>query len=81
MKKKLEDRLEDHMMQIEGLDDCIIGIAERCDSPNLLAYDAKKIFQKLVNGGMTEKEAVDFYLEKISGVNVGEGTPIFIHKI
>jgi hypothetical protein len=81
MKSKLEDHLEDHMMQIEGFDDCIIGIAERCGSPNLIAYDAKKIFKKLMKSGMTEDEAVDFYLEKISGAYVGEGTPVFIHKI
>lgn len=69
------------MMITDGFDDCIVGLAERCGSSNVLAYDAKKIFKKLVKQGMTEDEAVEHFYFNISGAYVGEGTPVFIHKI
>jgi hypothetical protein len=81
MKAAIKEHLEPSMMVIEGFDDCIIGIAERGGSSNVLAYDAKKIFKKLVKQGMPEDEAVDHFLTRISGVNVGEGTPVIIHKL
>ena len=80
MRAELEEQLEPHMMTADGFEDCIIGIAERCGSPNLIAYDAKKIWKKLVKQGMTEEEAVEYFYFNISGAYVGEGTPIFIHK-
>lgn len=46
MKAELEEQLEPHMMTADGFEDCIIGIAERCGSPNLIAYDAKKNLEK-----------------------------------
>jgi hypothetical protein len=81
MRAAIKEQLEDHMMKADGFDDCIIGIAERCGSPNLVAYDAQKIFKKLVKQGMTEDEAVEYFYFNISGAYVGEGTPVFIHKL
>jgi hypothetical protein len=81
MKTSVEEALEDHMMLMDGFDDCIIGVAERNGQPNLLAYDAKKIFKKLVKQGMTEEEAVEYFYFNMAGAYVGEGTPTFIHKL
>jgi hypothetical protein len=57
MKLQLKEQLEDHMMVMDGYDNCIIGIAERCGSPNVLAYDVNKVIKQLVKDGMTEEEA------------------------
>jgi hypothetical protein len=81
MKAAIQERLEPHMMTLDGFDDCIIGLAERCGQDNLLAYDANKIFKKLVKQGMTEEEAVEYFYFNISGAYVGKGTPVFIHKL
>lgn len=81
MKASVKESLEPHMMTLDGFDDCILGIAERCGQPNLLAYDANKIWKKLVKQGMTEEEAVEYFYFNISGAYVGEGTPVFIHKL
>jgi len=81
MRAAIQEHLEPDMMIADGFDDCIIGLAERCGSNNVLAYDAKKIFKKLVKQGMTEDEAVEHFYFNISGAYVGEGTPVFIHRI
>lgn len=81
MKESIKEHLEDHMMVMDGYDDCIIGIAERCGQPNVLAYDTKKVFKKLVKQGMTEDEAIEFFYFNQAGAYVGEGTPIFIHRL
>jgi hypothetical protein len=81
MREAIQEQLEPHMMIADGFDDCIIGLAERCGSNIVLAYDAKKIFKKLVKQGMTDDEAVEHFYFNISGAYVGEGTPVFIHKI
>ena len=81
MRAAIKEQLEPKMMIADGFDDCIIGFAERCGQPNVLAYDANKIWKKLVKQGMTEDEAVEYFYFNISGAYVGEGTPVFIHKV
>jgi len=81
MKGTLKEHLEDHMMVMDGYDDCIIGIAERCSDQNILAYDVAKIIKKLIKQGMDEEEAWEWFSFNQVGAYVGEGTPIFIHKI
>lgn len=81
MRAAIKEQIEPGMMIAEGFDDCIFGFAERCGQPNVLAYDANKIWRKLVKQGMTEDEAVEYFYFNISGAYVGEGTPVFIHKV
>lgn len=81
MKPQLKEQLEDHMMVMDGYDNCILGIAERCGSPNVLAYDVNKVIKQLVKDGMSEEEAWEWFSYNQAGAYVGEGTPIFIHKI
>lgn len=81
MKAAIEEQLEDHMMIMDGYDSCIAGIAMRFGYPNVLAYDYEKVIRKLVKQGMTEEEAVEWFEFNMIGAYVGEGTPIFIHKL
>lgn len=78
MTPELEEQLEG-MMLATGYDDCILGIAERCGQPNVVAYDTRAIVRLLQLDGMTEDEAWEFFLFNISGAYVGEQTPIFIN--
>lgn len=81
MKATIEEQLEDHMMVMDGYDDCILGIAERCGDPNVLAYDTAKIIKKLMKEGMSYDEAWEWFSFNQVGAYVGEGTPVFIHKL
>lgn len=80
MTSELEEQLEG-MLLATGYDDCILGIAERCGQPNVVAYDAHKIARSLIKQGMSEEEAWEFFYFNISGAYVGELTPIYIHKL
>ena len=67
------------MMKVDGFDEAIIGIAQRCGSEDVLAYDAEKCVEILVEkDDMTQEEAMDYFLFNVSGAYVGEGTPIFV---
>ena len=67
------------MMKADGFDEAIIGIAQRCGSEDVLAYDAEKCLEILVEkDDMTQEEAMDYFSFNVSGAYVGEGTPIFV---
>ena len=67
------------MMKVDGFDEAIIGIAQRCGSEDVLAYDAEKCVEILVEkDDMTQEEAMDYFLFNVYGAYVGEGTPIFV---
>jgi hypothetical protein len=66
------------MLKMDGYDDCIMGIAVRCASENILAYGVDKILDKLMNQWMTYEDAYEYMEFNMMGAYVGERTPIFI---
>ena len=80
MKAELEEIIEgSDMLTVDGFDDCVIGVSERCGSGDVLAYDTLKMIRKMVKRDkMTEEEAQEFFSFNISGAYMGEGTPVFI---
>lgn len=63
---------------LDGLDDCIIGIAERFGFEPVLAYSVEKIIQLLMDrDGMDREEAQEFYEFNIFNLGV-EHSPVFI---
>jgi hypothetical protein len=74
--------IEEHnpeALKADGFDDAILGIASRCGSRDLLAYDVNKIINILVErDGMSYEEAQEFFEFNILGAYVGENTPTFI---
>ena len=67
------------IIRLSGLDDAVIGIATRKGQEEVLAYDAKKIIQILMNrDGMDSEEALEFFYYNIADAWMGEGTPVFI---
>jgi hypothetical protein len=70
--------LEEEMLNMDGYDDCIMGIGVRCGSENILAYDVDKVLKKLMSQDMTYEEAYEYMEFNMIGAYVGERTPIFI---
>jgi hypothetical protein len=65
------------LITADGFDDCIIGVAESCERPPVIAYDRNKIIRKL-SRDMSEEDALEYFYYNILGAHVGEQTPIFI---
>ena len=65
----------------DGLDDAIIGIAERLNLGPVVAYDIDKVINILIEThGMSEIDAIEYFNFNILGMWVGELTPVFIRK-
>ena len=72
---------ESEGLKMDGFDDCVIGVAERCARPPLLVYDREKIADSLMKDGLTYEEAQEHIDFNIAGAWVGEGTPLIITMI
>ena len=62
----------------EQFDDCIIGVATRCGMDNVVVYDQGKVIKALIEDGMSEEDAQEWYEFNILGSYVGENTPMFL---
>ena len=72
---------ESEGLQMDGFDDCIIGVAERCSKQPLLVYDREKIAESLMKDGITYEEAQEHIDFNMAGVWMGEGTPLIMTRI
>jgi hypothetical protein len=71
----------DKTLFADGFEDCIIGYFKRCGQPTVIAYDAEKCIDKLVEDGITREEAIEYFEFNVVGAWVGNGTPAFIYKV
>ena len=77
----LERILQDHpdselLRMSEGnFDAAIIGVDQ--DGERLI-YDSNSVVQVLINEGMDEEDAWDYFYYNIAGAYVGKNTPLFI---
>ena len=86
---RLDCQLADYLMNIEddivmadGLSDAFIGIGSVGPNGKTVAvYDSMKIIESLMQQGMSQEEALEFYEYNIAGAYVGEKTPFFMVKI
>ena len=62
----------------DGADEAIVGICHQFGRPPVAVYDLKRYIQILVDGGMTEEEAEEYWSFNVVGAWMGEGTPVFI---
>lgn len=65
----------------EQFDKCIVGVASRCGMNPVLVYDEELVVKALVEDGLTEEEAAEWFDFNIAGAYVGETTPMFMRKI
>jgi len=64
----------------DGFDDAIVGVVADDEHPKVV-YDSYKCIDILVEGGMKEDEAAEYFDYNVAGSYVGEQTPIFIYPI
>jgi glucose dehydrogenase len=74
----LEEILENHpdetFLKADGFDEAIIGLDE---TSGRLIYSVTKCIECLMEQGMTDEEASEYFYYNVSGAYMGEQTPIF----
>jgi hypothetical protein len=78
MNSSIISKIHPDLIVIDGFDDCIVGTAERFGSELFAVYDLNKILAKLESQGMTDDEAMDFYVQNQLGSYLGDRTPAFM---
>lgn len=78
LERILQDYPEGGFLRMtEGnFDAAIIGVDQ--DGERLI-YDSNSVVQVLINEGMDEEDAWDYFYYNIAGAYVGKNTPLFIH--
>ena len=69
---------EHELILMDGYDDCIIGIVERCGQDPIVCYDKGKVIKQLESDGMTTEEAHEFFYFNQIGSWMGDSTPCFL---
>lgn len=76
--KQYVHELNGDALQMDGYDDCIIGVAKE-GGRYLLAYSEQKIIDRLRSDNEMEyEEAVEYYEFNIAGAYMGDGTPVIV---
>jgi len=65
------------MLQADGLDDAFVGVVDVCGEP-LLVYSLSKVLDVLKGDGMSEEEAMEYYMFNIEGSIGGKEMPLFV---
>ena len=81
VRNKLAEMFGKDLLFMDGFDDCIMGVAERCGMEPVVVYSRHKVIEKLVVGGMTYDDAIDYHYNNQSGAYVGERTPVFFDSL
>lgn len=74
--KLLKER-EESVVFADGLEEAFIGIGYQFHTPIAL-YSKNKAIQCLIDQGMDEEQAYEYFDYNITGSYVGDNTPIFI---
>ena len=70
----------DRALLCDGLEDAIIGIAERGNEDPVVVYDRDRCIELFQYQGMTEEEAKNHFDYNVIGSWMGPGTPIFLTR-
>ena len=63
----------------DGLDDALIGIAERCSQPSLAVYSWDRLVELHMREGMSYEDACEYIGFNIIGAWHGEHTPLVMY--
>ena len=74
--KLLKER-EESAVFADGLEEAFIGIGYQFHTPIAL-YSKNKAIQCLIDQGMDEEQAYEYFDYNIAGAYVGDNTPIFL---
>ena len=82
-KRDYLSEFEDDVMVLEPsqFDEAIVGTVSRVDRSPVVCYSVDKIVEILMEDGMSQEEAYEYYEYNILGAYMGEGTPMFLASI
>ena len=82
-KREYLSEFEDDVMVLEPsqFDEAIVGTVQRVDRSPVVCYSVDKIVEILMEDGMSQEEAYEYYEYNILGAYIGEGTPMFLASI
>jgi hypothetical protein len=78
---KLAKIYDDGLLFMDGFDDCIMGVVERCGMEPVVVYSRNKVIAKLEKQGMDSEEALDFHYNDQASSYYGERTPVFFDNL
>ena len=81
LRKKLAELYGEDLLFMDGFDDCIMGVAERCGMEPVVVYNRSKVLKKLVKDGMDEDDVADYHYNNQAGAYMGERTPLFFDDL
>ena len=72
------------MKKWDGFDECVIGVANIWRDQmtvEVLVYSADAMINQLmINDGMSDEEAEEYFLFKIEGAYIGIDTPVLVYS-
>jgi hypothetical protein len=75
LERIIEDYPEAQFLKADGFDAAIVGFDVEEER---LVYDSTSVVQVLINEGMDDEDAWDYFFYNIAGAYVGKHTPLFI---
>jgi hypothetical protein len=68
------------MLKADGFNEAIIGMCmDIATGEERLIYDANKCIDILIEQGMSDEEAIEYFEFNVGGAYVGENTPIWLY--
>jgi len=68
------------MLKADGFNEAIIGMCmDIATGEERLIYDANKCIDILIEQGMTDDEAIEYFEFNVGGAYVGDSTPIWLY--
>ena len=74
---------DEEILRIDGFDEACIGWTDTWsgnERPIRLVYDAVRIIEILMQQGMDESEALEYFDFNIAGAYLGSNTPVIINN-
>jgi|TARA_R110000824_G_scaffold282322_1_gene470601 hypothetical protein len=72
----------DNAVVMDGFDDCVIGILERCGTDSIVIYDKQMVIDQLIETCCDDYEdAEEFYEYNQLGSFLGDKTPGFLIRL
>jgi len=72
--------LDPDILVLDGCDDAILGVVQRCGQPPIVIYDFDELVVAFIDHGMTYTEAVEHIGTNIEGAWLGPSTPGVLYR-
>lgn len=76
--EQIEAQELEEVVLLDGHDHAIIGLVKLPNGSSVLAYSTRRILDGLVEDGMEEDEALEYFDFNIECLYAGPGTPVFV---